>query len=123
MIGVISTIGDALGNSGKIFMFIIGIIALNILHLDLMATSSSKKAAIKRAKKIERKSHKLKLDLQLANKIGNRDKYYLEKIFKNVTSSTLMIWFIRILMIIWILYCILSIGDIIKTIEMPIDIP
>lgn len=110
IVGIMEVFQGELGYFGTILMFIIGLIALHILHIDLMNNASCKKAAIDRALEIENKlgqDNNSKIVLQLAHKIGNRKKYALEKwLKKSASSSYLMIWFIRFLTGIWIVYWI-----------------
>ena len=107
LVGILETLGEKMGNAGIIVMLIIGFFALYILHIDLMNTSSCKKAAISRALEIERQLSKSKTPLQLAHKIGNRNKYFLEKkLKKNIPTAYLMIRFVRILIGLWIVYCV-----------------
>lgn len=108
--GFLETLGEKIGGLGIIILFFIGLIALHILHIDLMNNSSCKIAAINRASEIEddlSKFNNSKAVLQLAHKIGDRKKYILEKrLKKGASTSYLMIWFVRFLTVIWIVYCI-----------------
>jgi hypothetical protein len=107
LVGILETLGEKMGNAGIIVMLIIGFFALHILHIDLMSTSSCKKAAISRALEIEKQLSKSKTPLQLARKIGNRKEYFLEnKLKMSIPSAYLMIWFVRILIGIWLIYCV-----------------
>jgi len=108
--GVLETLGEKFGGLGITILFFIGLIALHVLHIDLMNNSSCKRAAINRALEIEddlSKFNNSKAVLQLAHKIGDRKKYILEKwLKKGASSSYLMIWFVRFLTVIWIVYWI-----------------
>jgi len=112
IVSIIETLGDKIGLFGTIIIFIVGWFALFIIHFDLMSIVSSKKACIDRALEIEDylntnlRNHNNKEALQLIHKIGNRKKHLFEKI-PFLKSSYLMILFIRILMVVWVVYGIL----------------
>lgn len=106
LFGIQQILSDKMGLMGFLFIFIIGLFALHILHVDLMANKSCKMAAINRALEIEDQigQESPKKILRLAHEIGDRKQLWLERKLKGLTSSYMIIWFARILIIIWITY-------------------
>jgi hypothetical protein len=106
LFGIQQILSDKMGLMGFLFISVIGLFALHILHVDLMSIKSCKMAAITRALEIEEQigQESPKKILRLAHEIGDRKQLWLEKNLKSLTSSYLIIWFVRILIIIWIAY-------------------
>ncbi|MBN1763182.1 MAG: hypothetical protein JW878_08950 [Methanomicrobia archaeon] len=96
-----------------ILVFLIGVLALYVLHLDMMSNVSCKGAVKERMREIERDIGNYNEgeivicslpDLQ--NVLDRRKKFWLEEKLKFMSAGKHMIWFIRLLLLGWIVYFI-----------------
>lgn len=123
LVSVIESLDLIIGPVGVTVLVLVGLLALHVLHVDLMNVSSCKRAAIHRTNQIERGLNPaLKTGEvpdsdsefpwylpQLSHRIGHRDeygfKYALEEPLKHeISTSNLMVWTVRGLFVFWLFY-------------------
>lgn len=94
-----------------LFVFVIGVLALYVLHLDMMSNVSCKGAVRDRMREIERAIGNYNEEAfvtcslpDLQNVLDKREKFWWEEKLKFMSAGKHMIWFIRLLLLGWILY-------------------